>query len=271
MSKANIDLHQQVNPVAPAAGASPFDAIKRTRPDGSEYWCARDLMPLMGYGADWRNLQNAIERARAAAMNIGEDVAQLFVGVTVKTGGRPREDFELARSAAYLVALNGDPRKPESAAAQAYFVARTRQAEVIEANVLDHRANAQIELAKGRMELIRLAEGIIDKDHLQTKARIVLAHGIGEAPEIEATSMPLYVQTFLREKGLSKKRIQQLNRPFGGRVKAAYVVKYGYEPKKYPLETETGQVHPANAYTEADRHLMEEVWDTHFANKELAA
>ena len=115
--------------VQPFDSRSPFDAIRRTRPDGSEFWSARDLMPLMGYGADWRNFQTAIERARAAATNSGHDVETLFGDVTEKTQGRPREDFHLARMAAYLVSLNGDPRKPETAAAQAYFVIRTREAE----------------------------------------------------------------------------------------------------------------------------------------------
>lgn len=113
----------------PRGAQSPFDQIKRTRPDGSEYWSARDLMPLMGYGADWRNLMTAIDRAKATAANTGDDPEQLFGGVTEKSGGRPREDFQLTRYAAYLVSMNGDPRKPETAAAQAYFAIRTRQAE----------------------------------------------------------------------------------------------------------------------------------------------
>ncbi|MGZ9830199.1 phage antirepressor KilAC domain-containing protein [Tsukamurella ocularis] len=35
----------------------------------------------------------------------------------------------MTRFAAYLIAMNGDPRKPEVAAAQAYFAIRTREAE----------------------------------------------------------------------------------------------------------------------------------------------
>lgn len=108
---------------------SPFDASREVRPDGTEFWDARKLQPFMGY-AQWRDFQTAIERAKMAAENSGMDVDNLFVRVRKNSGGRPQENYELARYAAYLVALNGDPRKPESAAAQSYFVIRTREAEI---------------------------------------------------------------------------------------------------------------------------------------------
>src|SRR5690606_1095961 len=91
---------------------------------------ARELMPLLGYGADWRNFAAAIDRAEVAATVQGHDARALFVGVTEKSGGRPREDFELVRFACYLLAMNGDPRKSEVAAAQSYFAIRTREAEI---------------------------------------------------------------------------------------------------------------------------------------------
>lgn len=109
---------------------SPFDSIKHTDPaTGMEFWSARDLMPMLGYGDKWQNFAQAIERAKLAAEVQGHDVNSLFTGVSKKSGGRPQKDYELARFACYLVAMNGDPRKPEIAAAMSYFAIKAREAE----------------------------------------------------------------------------------------------------------------------------------------------
>ena len=115
-------------------GQSPFDQIKLKRMDGSEFWSARELMPLMGYSA-WRNFLVPLNRARTSAANQGANVEIQFarshnVADRPQGGGNHPEDFELSRFACYLVAMNGDPNKPEVAAAQAYFAIRTREAEV---------------------------------------------------------------------------------------------------------------------------------------------
>ncbi|MDI3315905.1 MAG: hypothetical protein QJR12_16995 [Mycobacterium sp.] len=137
-------------------GRSPFDRIKQTRPDGSEFWSARQLQSLMAYGT-WERFSNPLQRAIQSASNTGIAVDQHFRRSVKKTGGRPREDYELSRYAAYLVAMNGDPNKPEVAAAQSYFAERTRQAEVIESELdeLPEWARQQIDTIRrvGRIEV----------------------------------------------------------------------------------------------------------------------
>lgn len=124
-------LNQMPDNIIPFGGQSdesPFDQIKKVREDGSEFWSARDLMPLMGY-ARWEDFAKITRRAITSAANSG--TTEGFSEITEEGAvGRPRANFHLSRFAAYLVAMNGDPNMPEVAAAQAYFAIRTREAEV---------------------------------------------------------------------------------------------------------------------------------------------
>lgn len=244
-------------------GTSPFDAIRQTRPDGSEFWAARDLCQVVEYET-WRNFAAAIDRAKLSLQNSGEAVTSHVVGadklVQRPQGGTVRqEDFELSRFGAYLVVMNGDPRKPAIASAQAYFAIRTRQAEVVEAKL-----TSTLDVSKRQMELMQLAQGIIDPRHLEAKARLVLARALGEAPELDPATTPLYAQTYLEEKGLSRDEIKSVSPVFGKRLKAMYQLEHGEDPKQYPLETKSGQIRQVNAYTEADRDLFDRVWAKYY-------
>lgn len=126
-------------PIVRHGEPSPFDAIRRVRADGSEYWSARELSQVCEYET-WRNFAAAIDRAKLAITNSGDALTSHVVDasklVTRPQGGSiTSEDFELSRFAAYLVVMNGDPRKSAIAAAQSYFAIRTRQAETAPAEL----------------------------------------------------------------------------------------------------------------------------------------
>lgn len=123
--------------------SSPFDSIRSEDAEG-EFWLARELAPLMGY-AQWRHFNSVIGKARTAMSHDGHDVREHFrlikrapgvnVGKPTETpdqGGRPAIDFRLSRPACYFAAMNGDPKKPQIALAQEYFVAQTLRIETIE-------------------------------------------------------------------------------------------------------------------------------------------
>jgi DNA-damage-inducible protein D len=96
-----------------------FESLAKT--NGTRYWHARDLMRALGYES-WAQFKKAINRAVAACTTLNINVAENFCQHTSIVDGKEVEDFKLSRFACCLTALNGDPKKPYVAAAQAYFV-----------------------------------------------------------------------------------------------------------------------------------------------------
>jgi DNA-damage-inducible protein D len=136
-----------------------FEAHAQQTEGGVEFWLARDIQHLLGY-AEWRNFSNTvISKAKTACEVSGHAVSDHFVDVN-KTITMPKSaekevpDLMLTRYACYLIAQNGDSRKPEIAFAQTYFALQTRRAELIEQRLLEaERVQARKKLIATEKEL----------------------------------------------------------------------------------------------------------------------
>ncbi len=135
-----------------------FEAHAQLTEGGVEFWLARDLQHLLGY-TEWRNFTAVISKAKTACEVSQHPISDHFVDVNkmVDLGsGSQREvdDIMLTRYACYLIAQNGDPKKPEIAFAQTYFAIQTRRAELIEQRLLEaERVSARRKLTATEKEL----------------------------------------------------------------------------------------------------------------------
>lgn len=154
----------------PTIGDQSFEQLKQSNDHGAEFWSARDLQPLLGY-TQWRRFEDAIKRSITSCEQSGNDPQNHFAGAGKMVGlgsgsAREVEDFQLSRFACYLIAQNGDPRKPEIAQAQKYFAIQARKQELSEQLAADQE---RLELRKQTSEEFKALSGAARQAGVQDK------------------------------------------------------------------------------------------------------
>ena len=149
-----------------------LEELRQTDRNGAEFWLARDIHPGLGYPV-WDKFEPVIEKARQSLTANGVDaslhIAQTSKSMEVHNGGMRRGvDYFLSRAACYLIAMNGDPTKPEVAAAQAYFAIQTRRTEVQDALSEDEkRLNLRDKVRESHKRVSKAAQDAGVRNHMQ--------------------------------------------------------------------------------------------------------
>ncbi|MCJ8209423.1 hypothetical protein MUY27_06860 [Mucilaginibacter sp. RS28] len=94
--------------------------------NGITYWWASDFMKMMGYPT-LQAFTKPINRAMTACLSINIDCHDNFIKAERIVDGNHITDYKLTRFACYMIAMNGDTKKPEVAAAQVYFAKQAEQ------------------------------------------------------------------------------------------------------------------------------------------------
>jgi DNA-damage-inducible protein D len=153
-----------------ASSGKSFEDLKQTNDHLAEFWSARDLQLLLGYN-QWRRFEDAVKRAIASCEQSGNTPEHHFAGAGKmialgKGGTREVEDYHLSRFACYLIAQNGDSRKPEIAQAQKYFAVQTRRQELTDELATD---TERLELRRQTSEEFKALSGAAQQAGVQDK------------------------------------------------------------------------------------------------------
>lgn len=245
-------------------------AAKRQLANGTDYWKARELAEILGY-EKWQNFENVISRARSAieanGTNSSHHIAETSKMVGVGDGGKRRVvEFFLSRLACYLIAMNGDPTKPEVAGAQEYFALQTRRAEIMESDTEDRARllkREKVTAALKRVSDVAKDVGVIRYDYFhgakydglyEMNAKEVGRHkGLKEGENLLDRAGHLELSAHAFQADLAAEKILKdgisgqdaaisANREVARRVRKLVISEAGRTPEELPLEPEPIQV-----------------------------
>lgn len=245
---------------------SPFDSIRRTDEQG-EYWLARDLMKVMGYGL-WQNFEKSIEEA-IENLELNQDkTSDHFLLVSIKSKGRNAKDYRLSRYGCYMTAICCDARKTEVSLAKKYFVVKAREAETVIPQQSDRlrELEMQLELARTQERLSNSQHKLLATVHLlETVAPGLAPLALGR-PDAVITRNEYIERTITNNGTFEGVGITYIQKRFGFKsTKAAWdwLDSIGYGKDSGFWESQPALVHTPRL---TPNHL--EVVKTKFASKE---
>lgn len=124
----------------------------------------------------------------------------------------------------------------------------------------------RIRRALGLVQLIAAMDETVDPKWKRSRQLHHYAEAAGEIAEIPAEDRALLVDTYLKDRGLSKGERRSVRSSFGRRVSLAYEMQHGEKPKD-SIGLVDGRERNVKSYTEADRPMFDKVWDEFYADR----
>lgn len=90
--------------------------------NGVRYWDAHQFMTALGYG-NWASFRAVLNKAIASCAQLGINIADVFIPLTVLDGAKVINSYRLTRFACFLVSMHADAKKPEVAQAKVVLAA----------------------------------------------------------------------------------------------------------------------------------------------------
>ncbi len=194
----------------------------------------------------------------------GADLREFLAGVTDDTGKfspMTRSIAVFTRRSVLNLAMLAEGNRVAKAV-------RTYLLDVEELAPPEVRSEAAERAALSRVQVLMLkaAEGLVDSAWLTSKAKVVIARGLGEEPEIDPLDVPLYVPDFIKSQGVTRKAdIESIQSWFGRRVASLCEAEYGEKPSKRVSELPNGSMRETYAWTKRHLPFFEEAWDRWYA------
>lgn len=233
--------------------------------NGIIFWWASDFMKMLGY-TSISAFQKPINRAMQACLSINIDCHDNFIKLDRVVDGVSFADYKLTRFACYMVAMNGDVKKPEVAAAQVYFAKRAEQMKLLleGANDVD-RLILRDEIKGGNKSLASAAKqaGVNNYGLFQDSGyRGMYNMSMKKVLEVKGLSpgdvlydymgktelSANWFRITMTEERLKSSRIRnenaanQIHRLVGNDVRNMVKSNTGYNPEELPVERRLGEV-----------------------------
>lgn len=210
----------------------------------------------LDYSAQYRKLQRKSWGTVALVPTVGAD-------------GKAREMAAVDVRTFLMLLATIDEQRVADAARPLLIAYQAEVADVIEAywtqggainpRATEDQLDTLARQARGQMEVIRLAQGIIDPTYLDAQARTVLARAMGTEAQIEPGDIPVDVTSYLTEKGVKARLVGKHSGNFGKRLKALYEAEHGEAPQKVGRFV-NGTFKQVNGYFARDLPLFERVY-----------